>query len=78
MYALATELPATVDFSPIVMKEITLLGSRAGPMKEALSTIARGQIDVVSLIGKRMRLDDGPALLQTAAQPAMLKVLVDI
>jgi len=78
MYARATELPGAVDFAPIVMKEITLLGSRAGPMKEALSTIARGHIDVVSLIGKRMTLNDGPALLQTAAQPGMLKVLVDI
>ena len=78
MYARPTEVPPRVDFSPIVMKEITLLGSRAGPIREALSTIAREGIDVVSLIGKRMTLNDGPGLLHAAAQPGMLKVLVDI
>ena len=60
------------------MKEITLLGSRWGPVGEALSMIARGAVDVVSLIGKRMTLNDGPAVLKSAAQPGMLKVLVDI
>ena len=34
--------------------------------------------DVVSLIGKRMTLNDGPAVLNAAAQPGMLKVLVDV
>jgi hypothetical protein len=43
-----------------------------------MSMIARGAVDVVSLIGKRMTLNDGPAVLKTAAQPGMLKVLVDI
>ncbi|MHC4083425.1 MAG: alcohol dehydrogenase catalytic domain-containing protein, partial [Planctomycetota bacterium] len=78
IYALAKGVPADLDRAPIVMKEITLLGSRWGPTGEALSTIARGAVDVVSLIGKRMTLNDGPAVLNTAAQPGMLKVLVDI
>ena len=67
-----------VDRSPIVRKEITVLGSRSGPISEALSMIERGDVDVVSLIGKRMKLDDGPAVLHAAARPGMLKVLVDI
>ena len=78
MYARHPERSAHVDYCPIVMKEITLLGSRSGPIREALSTIADGSIDVVSHIGKRMTLNDGPAILQTAARPGMLKVLVDI
>ncbi len=78
MYARHEEPSAHVDYCPIVMKEITLLGSRSGPIREALSAIADGSIDVVSLIGKRMTLNDGPAILHTAAQPGMLKVLVDI
>ncbi len=69
---------ADVDWSPIVRKEITLLGSRAGPISQAISMIAGGAVDVVSLIGKRMTLDDGVTLLRTAAQPGMLKVLVDV
>ncbi|MHC4209755.1 MAG: alcohol dehydrogenase catalytic domain-containing protein [Planctomycetota bacterium] len=78
MYALPKGVPTDIDCAPIVMKEITLLGSRWGPVGEALSMIARGTVDVVSLIGKRMTLNDGPAVLKTAAQPGMLKVLVDI
>ncbi len=78
MYARHEERPALVDYCPIVMKEITLLGSRSGPIREALSAIADDSIDVVSLIGKRMTLNDGPALLHTAARAGMLKVLVDI
>ena len=78
IYALAGGVAADIDRAPIVMKEITLLGSRWGPTGEAMSMIARGEVDVVSLIGKRTMLDDGPAVLKTAAQPGMLKVLVGI
>ena len=78
MYALHRERTEHVDYCPIVMKEITLLGSRSGPIREALSAIAEDSIDVVSLIGKRMKLNDGPAVLQTAARAGMLKVLVDM
>ncbi len=67
-----------VDLSPIVMKEISLLGSRSGPVGDAISMLARGAVDVVSLISKRMKLDDGPAVLQAAAQPGVIKVLVNI
>jgi threonine dehydrogenase-like Zn-dependent dehydrogenase len=61
IYALAKGVPADIDRAPIVMKEITLLGSRWGPTGEAMSMIARGAVDVVSLIGKRMTLNDGRA-----------------
>ncbi len=78
MYANRQDGEASIDYAPIVMKEITLIGSRSGPIREALSTIAAEAVDVVSLIGKRMMLNDGPAILHTAAQPGMLKVLVDV
>ena len=66
-----------LDLSPIVINEITLLGSRSGPMSQALAMIEKNEIDVVSLIGKRMSLADGPAVLKAASQSGMLKVLVD-
>ena len=40
--------------------------------------MARGDVDVVSLISRRMSLDDGPAILRAAAQPEVIKVLVEI
>jgi alcohol dehydrogenase len=66
-----------VDLSPLVIHEIELIGSFAGPVKEAVAAIARGEVEVLSLISKRMSLSDGPAILKTAAQPGMIKVLVD-
>ena len=59
------------------MNELTVLGSRFGPVAQAISMLAQGEVDVVSLIGKRMSLADGPALLTAASQPGVLKVLVD-
>lgn len=65
-------------FARIVINEVTLLGSRCGPMNEALLALARAEVDVVSLISKRMKLSDGPAILEAAARPGVLKVLVTI
>jgi threonine dehydrogenase-like Zn-dependent dehydrogenase len=66
-----------VDLSPIVVHEIQLVGSRCGPMGEAVALLASGGVDVVSLISKRMRLSDGVATLQAAARPGMIKVVID-
>ncbi|MFG0252845.1 MAG: alcohol dehydrogenase catalytic domain-containing protein [Phycisphaerales bacterium JB038] len=62
----------------IVINEIEVLGSRCGPMNEAVIALTRGEIDVVSLISRRMKLSDGPKILQAAAEPGVLKVLVTI
>jgi threonine dehydrogenase-like Zn-dependent dehydrogenase len=62
----------------IVINEIDLLGSRCGPMSEAVMALARGEVDVISLISRRMKLSDGPKILRAAAEPGVLKVLVTI
>ncbi|MHC4428534.1 MAG: alcohol dehydrogenase catalytic domain-containing protein [Planctomycetota bacterium] len=77
MYAVGESVPAT-ELAPVVMKEISLLGSRFGPIGEAVSMIARGEVDVVGLISKRMSLNEGPALLQAAARPEVIKLLVEM
>ncbi len=75
----AADTPApAIDLAPIVMKEISVLGSRSGPVAEAVSMLARGEIDVVSLISRRMTLNDGPAVLQKAGRPGVITVLVEI
>ena len=68
---------SAANLSPVVVNELTVLGSRFGPVAQAISMLAQGEVDVVSLIGKRMSLADGPALLTVASQPGVLKVLVD-
>jgi alcohol dehydrogenase len=67
----------SIDLSPIVLNEIELIGSFAGPIGEALAVLQRREVDVVSLISKRMALADGPAILKAARQPGVVKVLVD-
>jgi threonine dehydrogenase-like Zn-dependent dehydrogenase len=66
------------DLSPLVRHEISLIGSGGGSVNEAMAMIARGDVDVVSLISRRMKLSDGPSILRTAAQPGVIRVLVDM
>ena len=78
MLAGATQAEAGIDLTPIVLNEIELIGSSCGPLSEAVDYLARGEVDVVSLISRRMSLDDGPAILRAAAQPDVIKVLVEM
>ncbi|MFK7789218.1 MAG: alcohol dehydrogenase catalytic domain-containing protein [Phycisphaeraceae bacterium] len=66
-----------LDLSPIVINELNVIGSRCGPFAEALDWLSREAVDVVSLISRRMRLSDGPAVLEQAGRPGMLKVVLE-
>jgi len=76
--ALPTEAQPCVDFRILVEREIELIGSRCGPIPEALSLLANKQVDVVSLITRRSKLDDGETALRTALDPEQIKVLMDV
>ena len=65
-----------VDLSPLVVHEITLIGSRCGPFPDALHALSAGTVDIASLISKRMKLADGVPALQEAARPGAMKVLL--
>lgn len=67
-----------VDLSPIVINEIQLLGSRCGPFAEALSMLNAGEVDVVSLISRRIKFDDAVKALAMADQPGAIKVLIEM
>lgn len=69
--------PPPNDLASLVFNEIELIGSHLGSINDALSMIARREVDVVSLISKRMSLSDGPALFKSAAQPGSIAVLVE-
>jgi threonine dehydrogenase-like Zn-dependent dehydrogenase len=66
------------NLAPLVIDEITLVGSRCGPFDAALEALAAGDIRVTPLISARFPLSDGEQALQQAAQPGQLKVLLDI
>lgn len=67
---------ALVDFSPIVVDEISLIGSRCGPFTLALRLLADGKVDPRPLIEATYPLEQGIAALEQAARPGVLKVLL--
>ena len=73
--AVGKDTPA-IDLSPIVVHEITVIGSRCGPFPDALEALSNDEVDVVSLISKRMKLSDGPDVLK-AAKKGAIKVLIE-
>lgn len=69
--------PLSPDLSPIVINEISVVGSRCGPFATAVEALSAGEVDVVSLISRRMKLADGASVLEAARQPGVLKVLLE-
>jgi len=78
LLAPTSRIAAGVDLTPLVLNELELIGSATGPLEESVSMLARGEVDVLSLISRRMSLDDGPEILKAAAQPGTIKVLVNL
>jgi len=65
-----------LNLAPVVIDEITIIGSRCGPFREALRALAEKSVDVVSLIHRRMKLDQAVEAMELAARPGVLKVLL--
>lgn len=68
----------TVALAPVVVDEITIVGSRCGPFEQAIDALANGLIDVQPLISERFDLSDGVRALGRAGEPGVLKVLLDV
>jgi threonine dehydrogenase-like Zn-dependent dehydrogenase len=69
---------ADLDLTPLVVDEITLVGSRCGPFVPALEMLAAGRIPVEPLIQHRLALDEAVRALELASKPGVLKVLLDM
>lgn len=72
------EAGATTDLTPLVVNEVSLIGSRCGPMRDALSMLARKEVDVASLITRQLPLAEGPSALSLAADPGQIKVILKV
>jgi len=68
---------ARMNLAPLVIDEITVVGSRCGPFPPALRALETGAIDVRSLITDRFPLSRAPEALDRARQHGALKVLLD-
>jgi threonine dehydrogenase-like Zn-dependent dehydrogenase len=67
----------TLALAPLVVDEITILGSRCGPFAPALRLLARGDVDVLPLIGERFPLDRAVEAMEAAGRPGTMKVLIE-
>jgi 2-desacetyl-2-hydroxyethyl bacteriochlorophyllide A dehydrogenase len=67
-----------IDFSSIVVDEITLVGSRCGSFGPAISLLKNSRVDPTLLIERRYTLKDARAALAHASQPGALKVLLQV
>jgi threonine dehydrogenase-like Zn-dependent dehydrogenase len=70
------EQPA-VDLAPLVIHELHVIGSRCGPFPPALRALETDAVDVRSLIHARVPLARADEALRRAAEPGVLKVLIE-
>jgi threonine dehydrogenase-like Zn-dependent dehydrogenase len=68
----------TVALAPVVVDEVTVVGSRCGPFDQALRALDSGQISVLPLISSRFNLSRGLDALNEASTRPVLKVLLDM
>jgi len=67
---------APVETWPIVVKEITVVGSRCGPFARALALLKSGKVDPTPLISRTFALKDAAKALRYAQEPGVMKVLL--
>ena len=65
-----------VDTAPVIVNELTLVGSRCGRLEAALPLLELGVVPVQSMIADLYSLSDAPRAFARAAQPGTLKVLL--
>jgi len=66
----------TLNLAPLVINEISVVGSRCGRFVPALRALETGSVDVAPLISAQLSLNHGVEALRRAAAPGTLKVLL--
>lgn len=70
--------PASPNLAPLVIDEITVVGSRCGPFPKAIESLAHRTVDVRPLISARYPMSQAIEAFQAAADGRHLKVLLEI
>ncbi len=65
-----------IDTAPLVVNEISVIGSRCGRFAPALELLKTGAVNVDSLISEEFPLSDGVLAMERAAQAGVMKVLL--
>ena len=67
---------APVETWPIVVKEITVVGSRCGPFAKAIALLRSGKVDPTPLISRTFALKHAAVAIAHAQKRAVMKVLL--
>ncbi len=67
---------ADVETWPIVVKELTVIGSRCGPFPPALALLRSGRVDPRPLISRVFPLQEAAEAIRYAQEPGVMKVLL--
>ncbi|QPK61881.1 alcohol dehydrogenase catalytic domain-containing protein [Methylomonas sp. LL1] len=65
-----------IDLAQVVVREVTILGSRCGPFAEALTILRQKTVPVETMINAVYSLKDGLAAVEHAAQAGVRKILL--
>lgn len=66
----------SIDTAPIIVNEITLVGSRCGRFEPALKLLSSGKIHIDEMISDQFDLSEAPAAFDRAGTRGVLKVLL--
>lgn len=65
-----------IHTAPIIVNEVTLVGSRCGRFEPAIALLANDKVDVASLVSETMPLSQAPHAFEQASRKGVLKVLL--
>ena len=68
--------PARFDAAPLVVNEVTVVGSRCGRFEPALELLRTRRVDVAPLVAATFPLASAVRALAAASRPGVLKVLL--
>lgn len=70
--------PSGVDLAPIVVNEITVVGSRCGPFADAIHALARRAVDVSGMISRSYKIERWAEAFEASQRRDTIKVLLKI
>jgi alcohol dehydrogenase len=65
-----------IDMAPVIVNEITLVGSRCGRFEPALKMLKAGKLKLTAMISDRFPLDKATDAFDRAVEPGVIKVLL--
>jgi threonine dehydrogenase-like Zn-dependent dehydrogenase len=67
---------ASLETWPMVVKELTVIGSRCGPFGKAMALLRSGKVDPAPLISRTFPMNAAPQAMRFAQKPGVMKVLL--